>query len=77
MAPPVLGWIADLIAHPLVERILLPIFGKWLAGWLERQAEKLKVKMAVKAAKTAKTVEDLREASRKLTDASNRSGNGS
>jgi hypothetical protein len=72
MAPPVLGWLVELVSHPLVEKLILPILGKWIAGWFERQAVKLETKSAVKAAKAASTADQLREASKKLTDATNR-----
>ncbi len=72
MAPPLLGWLASLIENPLVQKLIIPVLGDAIAKFFERQAAKLQLKLAVRAAKTAKTVEDLREASKKLTDASNR-----
>ncbi len=73
MAPPVLGWLADLVTSPIVTKLLIPIFGDALAKFFERQALKLETKAAIRSAKVAQTAADLREASRKLTDASNRS----
>ncbi len=61
-----------LFTSPLVSKLLIPVLGDALAKFFERQAARLEMKSAVKSAKVAQTAADLREASRKLTDASNR-----
>lgn len=67
-----LAWLGKIAAHPFVARILLPAITSALTDFLNRQAGKLEVKTAVKAAKAAKTAEELRNASKKLSDASRR-----
>lgn len=72
MAPPVLGWLVDLVEGPLFQKLIVPILGNAIARFFERQAARLETKLAVKQAKVAKTADDLRAASKKLTDASNK-----
>jgi hypothetical protein len=72
MAPPVLGWLADLFTSPLITKLLVPVLGDAIAKFFERQATRLETKAAVKSARAASTADQLREASKKLTDASNR-----
>lgn len=72
MAPPVLSWLVDLVDSPLFQKLVVPILGNALARFFESQAKRLEVKAAVKSAKAASTADQLREASKKLTDATNR-----
>ncbi len=53
-------------------RVLVPALSKALADFFESHAKKLEEKSAVKTAKAASTAEELRIASRKLSDASSR-----
>jgi hypothetical protein len=68
----ILSWIARLAASPLVARILIPAISNALHQFFESQAKKLETRGAVKAAKAAKTAEQIREASKRLSDASTR-----
>lgn len=68
----ILAWLADLVSSPLVTKLVVPILGDALAKFFEKRAAALEVKSAVKAASAAKTAEEFREASRRLTEASNR-----
>lgn len=70
---PVLAWIAAAAASPAGQK-LLGIAADAVARWLERRACALETRAAVKQAKAATTAEALRDASRKLSDASNRPG---
>jgi hypothetical protein len=72
VAPPVLGWLVDLVEGPIFQKLIVPILGNAIARFFERQAAKLELKSAVKSAKAASTADQLREASKRLTDASNR-----
>ena len=72
MAPPILGWLVDLVTGPFFTRFVVPVLGDAIAKFFERQALRLETKNAIKSAKVAQTADALREASRKLTDASNR-----
>lgn len=58
-----LGRVAAAFATALVSAV---------AKYLESQAKKLETQSAVKSAAAAKTVDELREASRRLTNATNR-----
>lgn len=67
-----LAWIAKISSNPLVARVLVPVLSRVLSDFFERQAGKLEVRAAVKLAKTEKTVEGLREASKRLSDSTAR-----
>ncbi len=68
--PFILGLLGKIAMSPVVSKVILPWFGDWLAGLFERKAEKLETRAAVKVVKAAKTADELREASRRLSDAS-------
>lgn len=64
--------LAKIASYPLVVQVLIPALAGALARFLEDQASRIKISDAVADAKKAKTQEELREASRKLSDASAR-----
>lgn len=68
----VLSWIAAITSHPLFQGVIRPGFENAVKSFLEGAANKLELRSAVASAKAAKTAEDLRAASVRLTDASRR-----
>lgn len=65
----VLGILGKVVTQPWVANILVPSIARALVSLFERGAQRLEVKSAVKAAKAAQTAEELRNASKKLSDA--------
>lgn len=66
------GFLAKLVTSPLVAGILIPALSRAFESFFKKQADRIEEKAAVKAAKAAKTVEALRDASQKLSDATSR-----
>lgn len=64
--------LARIATHPLVARVLIPSLAGALAEWFEKQANRIALNTAFKSARQAKTAEELRAASKKLSDASTR-----
>lgn len=67
-----LDWLMKAATHPTVVRVLLPRLAEALGQYFARKAGQVEVKTAVRVARAAKTAEDLRLASQRLTDAANR-----
>ncbi len=68
----ILGWIAKLASSPVFVNVIAPWIARGLTAFFEHQAARLETKGAVTQAKAAKTAEELREASKRLSDASRR-----
>jgi hypothetical protein len=68
----VITLLSKLVTSPLLARIIVPALARALATFFQNQAAKIELRTAVKAAKAAKTSEELRLASSKLSDASAR-----
>ncbi len=68
----ILSWLAKLATHPLVVSVLVPSLTKALENFFERAAGRCERRSAVTQAKAAKTAEELREASRRLSDSTAR-----
>lgn len=66
------GWIAKVVSNPVVRKVIIPAVGRALEKVFDKAIGRIKTKSAVKAAKAAKTVEELREASKKLSESSAR-----
>ncbi len=64
--------IAWASASPLIQRILVPALTEALTRFFEKQASKIEARGAVKAAKSAKTAEQIRDASKRISDATAR-----
>jgi hypothetical protein len=72
---PVLAWlVGKLAASPLISRLLIPAIAKALGDFFARQADRIDLRAAVKTVRAAKTAEEMRNASKKLSDATNRRG---
>lgn len=72
----ILFWVAKIASHPISVTILLPALQNALSSVFQKWADKREDKAAVTAAKAAQTAEELREASRLLSDSSRRSPDG-
>jgi hypothetical protein len=64
--------IAKILESPVVAGILIPSLSRALENFFKAQADRIEENSARKAAKAAKTAEELRLASIKLSDASRR-----
>ena len=67
-----LAWIAKIASHPLIARVLYPAAVEGVRRWLDQKAKQHEMRAAVTAAKSAKTIQELKDASRKLSDATRR-----
>lgn len=64
--------LARLASSPLVSRLLIPALSQYLAEFFYRKARESEYAAALKRAKVGKTAEEIRLASKKLSDASRR-----
>lgn len=69
---PVLAWLARLATSPIVASVLIPALSDALSKFFARQADRLELRAAIRVAKVGKTADDLRDASKRLTDAASR-----
>lgn len=67
-----LAWLTKIATHPLMAVIIIPAVRGALENALRSRAATIELRSAVRSAKDAKTVEELKEASRRLTDSSRR-----
>lgn len=65
----ILSILGRVVTQPWVAGILIPSLSKALVSLFERGAQRLEVKTAIKTARAAETAEELRVASKKLSDA--------
>jgi hypothetical protein len=68
----ILALAGKLISSPTVSGILIPVLSRALTDFFQRAANRVEESAAIRAAKAAKTAEELRLASKKLSDASRR-----
>lgn len=64
-----LTFLAKVATNPIVVKILVPSLTNALSRVFHRWADRLEHNQAIKAARAAKTAEELRDASKKLSDA--------
>ena len=64
--------VASVASHPLMTRILVPAVMGAVSRKLDELALKYELKAAVKQAKAAQTAQELRDASRRLSDSTRR-----
>lgn len=73
---PLLLWLSRTIAtvasHPVVTRILFPAVTTAVMSWIDKQANRIETKAAINQAKAAQTAQELRDASRRLSDSTRR-----
>jgi len=69
---PICSLLAKLAESPVVQSILVPSIVKLLSSFFESTARKLEIRSAVRAAKAAKKAEELRDASKRLSDSTRR-----
>jgi hypothetical protein len=64
--------LAKTLSSPVVSGILIPTLSRALEGFFIRLSNQIEEKGALKQAKAAKTAEELRAASKRLSDATSR-----
>lgn len=72
MIEAVLAFILRVSSHPFVQGVMVPAVSHVLAGAASKLANRIEESSAIKAAKAAKTAQELRDASIRLSDASRR-----
>lgn len=69
---PFLSLLAKIASHPLVAGVLIPSIAQAIQGFLEKMASRCERRAAVTQAQAAKTAEELRDASKRLSDSTRR-----
>jgi len=67
-----LNLLFKILSSPLIAKILIPAVTGAITSFLEARSRDIERRAAIKAAKAAKTVEELREASRRLSNTTRR-----
>lgn len=70
--PALLALLSKIVTNPVVANLIIPSLSRAFANFFQNQAAKLELKNAVKTARIAKTSEELRVASKRLSDATDR-----
>lgn len=70
--PALFALVARLMANPFVANLIVPALSRALTNFFEKQANRIELKGAIKASKAAQTAEEIRDASKKLSDSASR-----
>lgn len=68
----IISVLAKIASSPIFVNVLVPSLARALESFFKAAASRIESRSAIKAAKAAKTAEELREASKRLTSASAR-----